>query len=313
VEEDNMRIDRRDFLATATVGAAAVHFQGLAGASDNQSVKVGMCDWNLGPMAQPEMIPRAKEAHLEGIQVSVGTAPDNMALRSPEIRRQYQELGKRHGVAFPSVAAGLLNNIPLKSEPQAAVFVIDTIEAAAALGSYCTLLAFFAQGDLRLQDSEGNFKNVSTGPFKSYELDGPGVRRVVEVLKQAAPRARDLNIIIGLENTLTAEQNLEILEEVGSEYVQIYYDVGNSTEYGYDVPGEIRAIGNDRICEIHLKDWHSPMLGDPQGAVDFQASAEACRDIRFDKWYVLETSGRENRFIEDTRTNVAFAKKMFRL
>jgi hypothetical protein len=54
------------------------------------------------------------------------------------------------------------------------------------------------------------------------------------------------------------------------------------------------------------------MLGDSTGAVDFQAAADACRDIRFDKWYVLETSGRKDRFIEDTRTNVAYAKQMFR-
>jgi L-ribulose-5-phosphate 3-epimerase len=307
-----MRIDRRNFLGTAAAGAVAFHLQRTAAASVEGSVKVGMCDWNLGPMADPEMIPKAKEAHLEGIQVSVGTAPDKMLLRSPEVRRKYLEMGKRHGISFPSVAAGLLNNIPLKSEPQAAIFVIDTIEAAAALGSYCTLLAFFAEGDLRARDSEGNFKNVGTGPFKSYELDEPGVTRVVDVLKQAAPRARDLNMIIGLENTLTAEQNLAILDEVGSEYVQIYYDLGNSTEYGYDVPGEIRQIGNENICEIHLKDWHAPMLGDSTGAVDFQAAADACRDIRFDKWYVLETSGRKDRFIEDTRTNVAYAKQMFR-
>jgi L-ribulose-5-phosphate 3-epimerase len=306
-----MKIDRRGFLGAATAGAAVLHMNAAALAWEDHSVKVGMCDWNLGPMAQPELIPKAKEAHLEGIQVSVGTAPDNMRLRSSEVRRQYRELGKQHGIAFPSVAAGLLNGIPLKSEPQAAVFVIDTLEAGAALGSYCILLAFFSEGDLRARDSEGNFKNVSTGPFKSYELDTQGVQRVVEVLKQVAPRARDLNVIIGLENTLTAEQNLEILDKVDSEYVQVYYDVGNSTEYGYDVPGEIRRIGNKNICEIHLKDWHSPMLGDSRGAVDFQAAADACREIGFDKWYVLETSGRENRFLDDTRTNVAFAKKFF--
>ena len=48
-------------------------------------------------------------------------------------------------------------------------------------------------------------------------------------------------------------QNLAIIDRVGSLMVQVYNDVGNSTAYGYDVPGEIRTLGNDRICEMHIK------------------------------------------------------------
>jgi len=43
------------------------------------------------------------------------------------------------------------------------------------------------------------------------------------------------------------------------------------------------------------------------------AAAAALRDIGYDKWLVLETSGRENRFVEDTRANVAWAKQTFGL
>ena len=105
--------------------------------------------------------------------------------------------------------------------------------------------------------------------------------------------------------------------------VQVYYDVGNSTAYGYDVPGELRMLGNDRICEIHLKetlgleDSRAVVLGAPEtgapetGGVDFEGVAAACQDIAFDKWFILELSGRKTRFTEDTRTNVAFAKAHF--
>ena len=271
-----------------------------------------MCDWNLGPVCDPEMIPKAKSANLDGIQVSVGNDPTSIPLRDPALRRKYLELGKQHGIAFHSVAAGnILNQIPLKSEPQSAVYVIDAVEAAAALGAKNILMAFFSAGDLRLQDSMGAFRNVSEGPFRSYELDARGVTRVVEALRQIAPRAEDAGVILGLENTLTAVQNLEIMERIGSPMLQVYYDVGNATEYGYDVPGELRLLGKDRICEIHLKDWHTPMLGSPEGAVAFEPIAAACKEIGYDKWYVLETSGRENRFVEDTKANVAFARRMF--
>lgn len=322
-----MDIGRRQFVKT--MGFSLVPVGVLGGAPlgsafdyspvDPPDLKVGICDWNLGPVSDPGMIPKAKKAHLEGIQVSVGDRPDHLPLRKPAVREKYLELGRKHGVSFPSVAAGgILNEIPLKSEPQSAVYVIDAIEAAEALGSTNVLLAFFGAGDLRLRDDQGNFIDVSEGPFSTYKLDTDGVQRVVEALRQIVPRAEEAGIAIGLENTLTAEQNLEIIDAVGSEVVQVYYDVGNSTAYGYDVPGEIRRLGNDRICEIHLKETlslegpKSRLLGAPeQGGVDFEAAAEACRDIGYDKWFMLETGGREGHFIEDTRSNVSFANRHF--
>ncbi len=235
-----MPLDRRHFLETTGVALTAWSLFGprLAAAS-SPPPKIGMCDWNLGPSCDPEQIPKAQEAHLEGLQVSVGIRPDFVPLREPVVRQRYLELGKQHGITFPSVAAGsLLNQIPLKSEPQSAVYVIDAVEAAAVLGSSCM--------------------------------------------------------------------------------VQVYYDVGNSTAYGYDVPGEIRMLGNDRICEIHLKetlgldDPRAVVLGAPEaGGVDFEGVVAACRDIGFDNWYILELSGRKDQFIPDTRTNVAFVKKHF--
>ena len=75
----------------------------------------------------------------------------------------------------------------------------------------------------------------------------------------------------------------------------------------------LRLIGNDGLCEVHLKDWNTPLLGSEEGMVDMPAAAAALRDIGFDKWLVLETSGREDRFLEDTRANVAWAKQTFQM
>lgn len=310
-----MKVNRRQFVQSVgiSMGASSLVSSGLLASSTAKgSVKIGMCDWNLGGACDPSLIPKAQQARIQGLQVSVGTDPQNIALRDPAVRREYLELGKKHGVSVASVAAGgLLNRIPLKSEPQSAVYVIDAVEAAAALGATNILIAFFGNGDLRLEDSEGKFRNMSKGEFASYELDSAGVTRVVEVLKQIAPRAEDADVALGLENTLTAEQNLEIIDRIGSDIVQVYYDVGNSTHYGYDIIGEIRRLGNDRICEIHLKDRGTRLFGSGDGEVDFKGAAKVCKEIGFDKWYVLETSGRKDKFTEDTIANVAFVQELF--
>ena len=310
-------MNRRNFLEAAGAGLAALHIQALTGCSTSAvpavgATGVGMCDWNLGEYPNPDLISLAQEAHLEGIQVSIGTRPDNIPLREREVRRKYLELGRKHGITFHSVAAGsILNSIPLATEPQSAVYVIDAIEAAAVLGAGNILLAFFGRGDLRKRDEEGNLIERQEGEFKSYALNDENVTRVVEALRQIVPRAKDAGVIIGIENTLTAKQNLQIIDRIGSDIAQVYYDVGNSWGSGYNVPGEIRMLGNDMICEVHLKDWNTSVLGSDEGMVDMAACARALDDIGYNKWLVLETSGRRDRFLEDTRANVAFVKETF--
>lgn len=315
-------MDRRSFLKSTGValGATSVgSLGGMAACSTTAPTRgpyvgtpgIGICDWNLGDMCDPEMIPTAAEADLTGIQVSLGRDPEQILLRDPALRQRYIELGRQHGVTFHSIALGMFNTYPLAEEPRCAVWLIDAIDAAAALGAGNVLMAFFGNGDLRFRDDNGDYVNESEGEFASFRLDGEKVTSVVETLKQVVPRARDAGVALGLENTITGAQNLEIIEMVGSEWLQIYYDVGNSTGNGYDVPAELRMIGNDRLCEVHLKDWNTPLLGSEGAMVDNAAAGAALSEIGYDKWLVLETSGRQDHFLEDTRTNVAWAKETF--
>jgi L-ribulose-5-phosphate 3-epimerase len=302
-------MNRRHFIQTSLTALGAMR---LASANaQTPPIRLSMCDWNIGQRADSGNILRARQTGLEGLQISLGRDAQDLPLRQPAVRRQWLALAREHGIALHSVALGMLNSIPMKSEPQAAVLAVEALEAAADLGAANVLLAFFSKGDLRRSDAGGQFQNRSNGPFRSYALDEEGVRRVVDTLRLLAPRAARLNVVLGLENTLTAEQNLNILEQVGSPWIQVYYDLGNSMEYGYDVAGEICRLGRDRICEIHLKDWKTPLLGSAEGVVDFKAASAACREIKYDKWFVLETSGRKDRFLEDTRANLEFARRTF--
>jgi L-ribulose-5-phosphate 3-epimerase len=317
-KERKPRMNRRTFLHHASLVATTASLMGgftaALPAKSSKILGVGMCDWNLGEACNPELIPKAREAQLNGLQVSVGTAPDKMVLRDARVRQRYLELGKRYGITVHSVAAGgILNNIPLATEPQSAVYVIDAIEAAQALGAKNILIAFFGNGDLRLKDKEGQFIEKKENGFSTFELNEPAVQRVVDALRQIAPRAEKAGVVIGFENTLTAQQNLEIIRRVQSPMMQMYYDVGNSTGNGYDIFSELRMLGNDHICEIHLKDWKTPMMGGEGCSVDMPRVSAVLAEIGYDKWLVLETSGRTERFLEDTRSNVAYVRKTFHM
>ncbi len=277
-------MNRREFLGRATAGAAlAGWIKELRAASP---LKVGMWQNSLR-VRDASVFALAKKVGLDGVQVILGLEKEGLPLRRPEVRQKYKEAARETGLAIPSTGLSELNNFPLASEPRAALWALDSIDVSRDLGARVSMLPFFAKGELR-------------------ESEPGAIDRVVDVLKELAPRAEQAGIILGLENTLSAEANLKILERVGSPAVQVWYDVGNSSLRNYDLPAEIRMLGK-RICQFHIKDRNF-LLG--QGPIDFPAVARAIHDIGYDGWFILETASPKD-VVEDTRANVEYVRRTF--
>ena len=98
-----------------------------------------------------------------------------------------------------------------------------------------------------------------------------------------------------------------ILDRIGHESVAVYYDVGNSTRMGYDVPAEIRLL-KDRIAMVHFKDGPN-YLG--EGDVKFDPIAAAIKDIGYQGWIVLETSNPSKDGVADAKRNAEFIRRLF--
>ena len=91
--------------------------------------------------------------------------------------------------------------------------------------------------------------------------------------------------MLGIESYLNADEHIRILDAVDSPAVQVYYDVANMNQMGYDIYREIRQLGRDRICQIHCKE-NGYLLG--QGKIDFQKVKEAIDEIGWQGWLVIE-------------------------
>lgn len=263
-------ISRRTLLTRSARAAASLAVASslapLFAAPDQRRFKIGACDWSLGKMATPEAFSVASEIGLDGVQVSLGTEKNNMHLRQAAVQQAYREAVKQTGVAVASLAIGELNTFPYKSDPRTIEWVSDSLDTAAALGVKVVLLAFFGNGDLR--------------------DDQPGTDEVVRRLKGVAPRAERKGVILGLESWLSARQHVDIIERVGSKAVQVYYDVCNSNDRGYDIYEEIRWLGKKGlICEFHAKE-NGALLG--QGKVDFKRVRQAMDDIGYAGWIQIE-------------------------
>ena len=252
-------LTRREFLA-ATATAAALSPLALIGAPPaEKSFRIGACDWSIGRTADVAALDVAKQIGLDGVQVSLGTLADDMRLRRPEVQRQYKDAVKLSGVEVLSLAIGELNSIPFKSDPRTIPWVSDSIDVCRALGCRVILLAFFHKNDLR--------------------DDKAGMDETVRRLKKIAPKAEKAGVILGIESWLSAEDHMRLIDRVGSRAVQVYYDVANSTERGYDIFREIRWLGKQgHICEFHMKE-NGALLG--QGRIDFTKVRAALDDIGY--------------------------------
>ena len=281
------RFTRRQFVGAA--GAASAAFLSRKNllayaAGRNTKFKIGVTDWNLRQEAKTDSIALAKKIGFEGVQISIGVGTEKLPLGDPAMQKAFLDESKRAGLPIASVCLNILHKNILKSDPLGQRWVADSIPIAQKLGVKVILLPFFGRGALKT----------------TAEMDYVG-----DALREIAPAAEKARVILGLEDTISARDNVRIMERAKSPAVLTYYDVGNSTKEGFDIIEEIRWLGRERICEVHLKD-NPHFLG--QGKINFPAVVDALADIGFDKWAQLETDTPTKSVENDMRTNLKFIR-----
>ena len=280
---------RREFLVTAA-GAAAAMAAGrraeLAARARLAGVKfrVGVTDWNLRLEGDPAAVALAKTLGFDGVQISLSNR-NGKDWVGDDVLDRFAAESKRLSLPIASVCLNILHRNYLKSDPLGPKRVADAIPMAKRVGVEVILLPFFGPGALKTVE----------------EMD-----RVGDLLKEVAPEAQKAGVILGLEDTISARDNVRIMDRSQSPAVLTYYDVGNSTQNGFKVVEEIRWLGVERICEMHLKD-NPHYLG--EGTIDFPAIIDALADIGFSRWAELETDTPKS-VDEDMRRNLAFIRKL---
>jgi sugar phosphate isomerase/epimerase len=129
---------------------------------------------------------------------------------------------------------------------------------------------------------------------------------VSSIFRDMAPEAQRAGVILGFENLLSGKDNLKAYDKVASPAFKIYYDVGNSTFQGYDVPAEIRELGAGRICQFHIKD--KGYLG--EGQVRLPEIVAAINDIGFRGFANLETGSPSGDVEADTGRDLEYLRKL---
>jgi L-ribulose-5-phosphate 3-epimerase len=279
-----IRISRR-----AALGSFAAALGSSLARGADRKLQIGVTDWNLKLGARPEAVPLAAQIGFDAVQVSFGRRlmNDKLPVDDPAVIAEYLRRSKEHKIPIDGTCVDRLHDNGLKSDPLAPKWVSDSIRLTKALNAKILLVPFFGKWAIEQPDE---------------------MTRVGDALRELAPEAEKAGVILGLEDTISAENNVRIMDRARSRNVLVYYDVGNSTKAGFDIVKEIRWLGKDRICQFHLKDNPNYM---GEGSIAFDQVARAIRDIGFAGFANLETDTHANASVEsDMRRNLGFIRKV---
>ena len=258
--------------------------QHLLGKADEQKpFKIGTCDWTIFMRLSTDSFRYAQRVGLQGIQYSFGAQGDGIDLRTRENRDKIRAVAKETGVGISSLGIALLNKVPLATTDEADQLVLDCLDAmvklkeeaaaledrtlAAKVSPKVVLLAFFGKADIN-----GDPERIAT---------------VIEKLKRFAPIAEKHGFVLGIESLLNEADHRHIIDSVGSPAVKVYYDTANSARMGYDIYSEIKSLGAENICEVHIKE-NGALLG--EGSIDFAKVKSLLLEMNYNGWLIIEGS-----------------------
>lgn len=261
--------------------------------SIDMTYKFGILQHILG-LSGDELFSTATELGFDGVELTIFDSAESEwfgAAGRAKVRAHTAD----EGIAIPSAALLEFNQYGYTSgEPAVRQRTTDallrSIDWAHEVGIPLLLIPFFGESEIT------NTQSLS---------------RVVDGLRSVSNAADQAGVVLGVESSLDAATNLDLLTRVESPSVRLYYDVCNAAFWGHPAETDLKPLG-DVVVQIHLKDGNTgpwdAYLG--EGFVDFEAVSRTFVDIGYRGWLVLESFTAGDR-LADTARNLAFARQLF--
>lgn len=266
-------------------------------ARTNQRYKIGLIDLMLLKRQKLGAITLTAQLKADGVEVDMGglgTRPtfDNQ-LMIDSVRNKFLQTAKENNVEIFSLAMTGYYAQSFCGREEYKRSIEDCITTMKLMNVKTAFLPLGVQCDLKKT---------------------PAVRdSVVARLKVAGKMAQDAGVVIGIETALSAKEEVQLLKEINSPAIKIYFNFSNPLKEGRDLISELKILGKDRICMIHATNKDSVWLqNDPQ--IDMYKVKKTLDEIGYTGWLVIERS-RDAKKSSDTKynygANAAYLKKVF--
>jgi L-ribulose-5-phosphate 3-epimerase len=294
---------RRGFLGcgfAATAAGLLVPWHRLAAAaaaSADRRFKIAVCDWMILKRQKLGAFQLTKDIGADGVEVDMGGLGQretfDSQLGDPVVRAQFLDKARELGLEIPSLAMSGFYAQSFATRPTYERMVQDCIDTMVAMDVKIAFLPLGVQGDLVLH---------------------PELRRaVVDRLRNIAGRAEAAGVVIGIETALDAAGEVVLLDEIGSPAIRSYFNFANALQNRRDLPAELRALGRERICQIHCTNQDGVWLeNDP--AIDLPGVKQTLDELGWSGWLVIERSRDANDARNVKRNfgaNAAYLKSVF--
>jgi sugar phosphate isomerase/epimerase/dienelactone hydrolase len=239
----------------------------------NQRYKIGLIDLMLLKRQKLGAIPLTKQIGADGLEVDMGglgTRPtfDNQLLID-SVRRQFLDKAKELDLEIFSLAMTGYYAQSFCGREEYKRSIEDCITTMKLMNVKTAFLPLGVQCDLRKK---------------------PEVRdSVVARLKVAGKIAEQAGVVIGIETALSAKEEVQLLKEIGSPAIKIYFNFSNPLKEGRDLISELKILGKDRICMIHATNKDSVWLQNDQ-QIDMAKVKKTLDDMGWSGWLVIERS-----------------------
>lgn len=292
---------RRHFLRSLALGAAAVGFfsgcRAAAPSAAGPRYRIGVSDLMILKRQRLGAFALARELGADGVEVDMGGLGDRETfdnqLARPEVREQFLAAAREHRLEICSLAMTGFFAQSFAERPTVPRMIQDCVATMTALNVQVAFLPLGVKGDLQ--------KN-------------PGLRpAIVERLKLAGQIAADAGVVIGVETSLSAADEVKLLQEVGSPGIKIYFNFANAVKHGRDLCAELRTLGRERLGQIHGTNEDGVWLEhDPQ--IDLPRVKRTLDELGWRGWLVAERSrdaGDPRNVKRNFGANVAYLKRVF--
>jgi L-ribulose-5-phosphate 3-epimerase len=259
--------------------------------------KIGVCDWMMLKRQKLGAFPLAKEVGADGVEVDMGSLGQREsfenALADPAVRKQFLDTARQNHLEICSLAMSAFYAQSFGERPTVPRMLGDCIDTMKAMGVKVAFLPLGVRGDL---------------------VKYPQLRPViVERLKSIAPSAEKAGVVIGLETSLDAANEVKLLDEIASPAIRIYFNFENAVQGKRDLPAELRTLGKDRICQIHCTDQDGVLLQD-NPRIDIAKVKRTLDEMNWSGWLVIERSrdARDSRNVRrNFGANASYLKSVF--
>ena len=256
-----------------TLGISQIPQLATAQSGKYQRYKVAVADIMILKRQKIGAFQLAKDLGADGVEVDMGGLGDRETfdnkLAIDSVREQFLTKSKELNVQICDLAMTGFYSQSFAQRPTAIKAVQDCINTAKQMGIKVCFLPLGVQGDL--------VKNPELRPA------------IVERLKAAGKIAAQAGIVIGIETSLDAKSELQLLKDVGSPAIKSYFNFANAVKNNRDIVQELEILGKANIVQIHCTNDDGVWLqNDPK--IDMKKIKTTLDKMGWSGWLVIERS-----------------------